>query len=35
MFSAENHTWQAKPYSAMAGKSRSAKEYIYLGHSLS
>ena len=26
-FPAENHTWQAESYSAMAGKSRSAKEY--------
>jgi len=26
-FPAKNHTWQAKPYSAMAGKSCSAKEY--------
>ena len=30
-FPAENHTWQAKPYwPTMAGKSRSAKEYIYV-----
>ena len=29
-FPAENHTWHTKPYSAMAGKSRSAKEYIYV-----
>jgi len=29
-FPAENHTWQAKPYSAMTGKSRSAKEYLYV-----
>ena len=26
-FPTENHMWPAKPYSAMTGKSRSAKEY--------
>jgi len=29
-FPAKNHMWQAKPYSAKAGKSPSAKEYIYV-----
>ena len=31
-FPAENHTQQAKPYSAMTGKNRSAKEYTYDWH---